>query len=489
MFCRPCSNCMAADVLAPGFWEIGAYKNNVRRMKDGIDELDDFTKMARERADIEAKYGKTMQQFAEKWKAHVDKAVQSGSIKKAWLGVLEEAEAISVQHNRVKDRLMDEVLKTLALYRKENYHPSAFRAPKEIREAEEGFERAQRKWKKLYEKLESSKKAYYSACRQEKSALVNLTNSQADSSVSLDGAQKLRDRLEKCREDVQKCKSAYEKNIAEITQYRAPYIEDMTFEFEKCQAMEMKRSRFFVEMVCATQQVLVDLARNNKFAQLHGSLEETLRSCDENALTSDLQAWSSINGKDARTEWPAFEEYTEQIRTIASKSGQNSSNAVVLTKQIIKTDDVPGPASVPATAYSDNGKNSDSDTNTFDSRKNAIHKDKAQHGQQNADRHWENRGGFHGSNVSNNYFGNERVIFQYCVVVALDSPPLSTTTPDSAKYGDFEELHTKSMATVLYDYSPLENDEIPLQKGETIEVLSDADSLGWCTGRKNGEVC
>ncbi|RCN42906.1 SH3 domain protein [Ancylostoma caninum] len=234
----------------------------------------------------------------------------------------------------------------------------------------------------------------------------------------------------------------------------------MTFEFEKCQAMEMKRSRFFVEMVCATQQVLVDLARNNKFAQLHGSLEETLRTCDENALTSDLQAWSSINGKDARTEWPAFEEYTEQIRTIASKSGQNSSNAVVLTKQIIKTDDVPGPATVPATAYSDNGKNSDSDTNTFDSRKNAIHKDKAQHGQQNTDRHWENR----------------------------DSPPLSTTTPDSAKYGDFEELHTKSMATVLYDYSPLENDEIPLQKGETIEVLSDADSLGWCTGRKNGEI-
>ncbi|KHJ99855.1 hypothetical protein OESDEN_00129 [Oesophagostomum dentatum] len=453
---------MAADVLAPGFWEIGAYKNNVRRMKDGIDELDDFTKMIRERADIEAKYGKTMQQFAEKWKAHVDRAVQSGSIKKAWLGVLEEAEAISVQHNRVRERLMEEVVKTLALYRKENYHPSAFRAPKEIREAEEGFERAQRKWKKLYEKLESSKKAYYSACRQEKSALVNLTNGQADSSLSQDGTQKLRDRLEKCREDVQKSRTIYEKNIAEITQYRAPYIEDMTFEFEKCQAMEMKRSRFLVEMVRAAQQVLVDLAKNNKFAQLHGSLEEQLRTCDENALTSDLQSWSAVNGKDANTEWPAFEEYTEQIRTIATRGNHNSSNAVILTKQVTKTDDIPGPATVPAT-YSDNGKSSDSDTNTFDSRKNAIHKDKTHSGQQNQDKQWENR-------------------------VALDSPPLSTTTPDSAKYGDFEELHTKSMATVLYDYSPLENDEIPLQKGETIEVLSDADSLGWCTGRKNGEV-
>ncbi|KAE9413528.1 hypothetical protein Angca_009287 [Angiostrongylus cantonensis] len=459
MVCQPVSYCMAADVLAPGFWEIGAYKNNVRRIKDGIDELDDFMKMARERADIEAKYGKSMQQFADKWKAHVERAVTSGSIKRAWLHVLEEANVVSLQHNRVKDRLVDEVLKTLALYRKENYHPSAFRAPKEIREAEEGFERAQRKWKKLYEKVELSKKAYYNACRQEKSALVNLSNSQADLSLSQDGAQKLRDRLEKCREDVRKFKSAYEKNISEITQYRAPYIEDMTYEFEKCQAMEMKRSKFLVEMMSATQQVLVDLARNNKFAQLHSNLESVLRSCDENALTSDLQAWSSINGKDAQTEWPAFEVYTESLRTIASKSGSTSSNTVILTKQITKTDDIPGPATVSAPC-SDNGKNSDTDTNTFDSRKNAIHKMKPQFGQRNADRQWENR----------------------------DSPPLSTTTPDSAKYGDFEELHTKSIATVLYDYNPLENDEISLQKGETIEVLTDADSLGWCTGRKNGEI-
>ncbi|WKY16631.1 hypothetical protein Q1695_001348 [Nippostrongylus brasiliensis] len=450
---------MAADVLAPGFWEIGAYKNNVRRIKDGIDELDDFTKMARERADIEAKYGKTMQQFAEKWKSHVERMVPSGSIKKAWMEILEEADAISVQHNRVKDRLMDEVLKTLALYRKENYHPSAFRAPREIREAEEGFERAQRKWKKLHEKLESSKKAYYTACRQEKSALVNLSNSQADSSLSQDGAQKFRDRLEKCRDDVQKCKAVYEKNIAEITQYRAPYIEDMTFEFEKCQAMEMKRSKFVIEMMSAAQQVLVDLARNNKFAQLHANLEGVLRSCDETALTNDLHAWSAVNGKDARTEWPTFEDYTESLRTIAAKSGNTNSGGVILTKQITKTDEIPGPATVSAPS-SDNGKNSDSDTNTFDSRKHALHKVKAQLAQQNTDRQWESR----------------------------DSPPLSTTTPDSAKYGDFEELHTKSIATVLYDYSPLENDEIPLQKGETIEVLTDADSLGWCTGRKNGEI-
>ncbi|XGW22508.1 hypothetical protein V3C99_005047 [Haemonchus contortus] len=453
---------MAVDVLAPGFWEIGAYKNNVRRIKEGIDELDDFTKMVRERVEIEARYGKAMQQFANKWKVHVERTVPSGSIKRAWMEILEEADSISVQHNRVKDRLVDEVLKTLALYRKDNFHPSALRAPKELREAEEGFERAQRKWKKLHEKLEASKKAYYNACRQEKSALVNLNNTQADPGLSRDGAKKFRDRLEKCREDVQKCKSFYEKNIEEITHYRTPYIEEMTFEFEKCQAIEMKRSKFIIEMLSATQKVLVDLACDNRFTQLHGNLENVLRSCDESALAADLQAWSALNGKDASTEWPAFEEYTESLRAIVSKKGHANSTltGVILTKQIIKTDDMPGPASV-AAPNSDSGKSNDSGTNNAnDVRKNDLHKVKVRSTQQNTDGQQENRG----------------------------SPPLSITTLDSARYSGYEELRTKCTATVLYNYSPNESDEIPLQKGETIEILSEADSLGWCTGRKNGEV-
>lgn len=34
------------------------------------------------------------------------------AFQKAWMEILEEADAISVQHNRVKDRLMDEVVNT-----------------------------------------------------------------------------------------------------------------------------------------------------------------------------------------------------------------------------------------------------------------------------------------------------------------------------------------------------------------------------------------
>ena len=47
--------------LTPGFWEVGGYKNNVKRIRDGIEQLEDLSKMVKERAEIEAKYAKALQ--------------------------------------------------------------------------------------------------------------------------------------------------------------------------------------------------------------------------------------------------------------------------------------------------------------------------------------------------------------------------------------------------------------------------------------------
>lgn len=41
-------------------------------------------------------------------------------------------------------------------------------------------------------------------------------------------------------------------------------MESMTFVFTKCQQMEMKRLKFFVEMISGTENVLVDLIRNQR---------------------------------------------------------------------------------------------------------------------------------------------------------------------------------------------------------------------------------
>uniref|UniRef100_A0AC35FQ33 SH3 domain-containing protein n=1 Tax=Panagrolaimus sp. PS1159 TaxID=55785 RepID=A0AC35FQ33_9BILA len=57
---------------------------------------------------------------------------------------------------------------------------------------------------------------------------------------------------------------------------------------------------------------------------------------------------------------------------------------------------------------------------------------------------------------------------------------------DANTYGDFGQL--KGPAKALYDYIPIEGDEIELKKGELLEVISGPDHLGWCMGRKNNET-
>ncbi|GMR60663.1 hypothetical protein PMAYCL1PPCAC_30858 [Pristionchus mayeri] len=461
--------------MAAGFWEIGAYRTNVKRIRDGMDQIEELSRMAKERADIEKHYVKSLQAFSEKWRGQVDRTVPEGAIKRGWMTLVEESEALSVQHSRARDRLLDEIVKTLALFRKENHHPSAFRPPKEIREIEEAFEKAQKHWKKLFERVESAKKAYHGACRAEKSAGVLVQNAQADTAVTPDAVNKMKERLQKTKDDVVKTRKNYETQLQEIAQYRGPYIENMSFVFEKCQLGEMKRAKFLIEMMAGHESVMADLVRNSKFNNLHNEMEEKFKATNEGVLQTDLNQFSSQFGVDAPTLWPTYEEYSPEMRQISnSKTASKDSGGVVLTRQIIKNDEVPIAVSTRSSTIDSSKRNSvipdppkpsnysDSDTSTYDSRKSAEKPPKIEDVKRNQEK-WEQS----------------------------DSQP--ATTPDSAKFADFDDESPAAPvrgrdARVLYDYTPMEDDEIALKKGEIIELLSEPDSLGWCQGR-TGKAC
>lgn len=146
-------------------------------------------------------------------------------------------------HLHLKDRFTDEIVKTIELFKRENYHRSAIRGFREVKETEDDFEKAQRHWKKLFERLEANKKTYHHCCRTERSAHIQWMNSHSDSSLSRDGADKTRDRYEKAAADTQKAKVAYEQQLREIRHYNNVYVENMAFVFEKCQQMELKRMK------------------------------------------------------------------------------------------------------------------------------------------------------------------------------------------------------------------------------------------------------
>ena len=157
-------------------------------------------------------------------------------------------------------------MRTIALFKKENHHPRTFGGEsKEIHEISEAFEKAQKQWKKLMQKLEASKKLYFNACRSEKSAQQQLVNAQSDSSISQDATDKLRERVEKATDEVRKSRDSYGKLVEECDKYRNVYIENMGFVFEKCQQMELKRMKFAMEMMEGVRCILGDLVESEKY--------------------------------------------------------------------------------------------------------------------------------------------------------------------------------------------------------------------------------
>ncbi|KAK0400799.1 hypothetical protein QR680_015457 [Steinernema hermaphroditum] len=476
-----------------GFWEIGAYKSNVKRVKDGLDQIDDFTRMIKERYIIELKYGKALQAWNQKWAAHVDKSVPAGSIKNCWANVLNEGHELAKVHLDVKERLNDEITKTVALFKKENHHPSAFRAPKEMRDIEDAFEKAQRQWKKLYDKVECARKAYHSSCKNEKSTYVQLMNSQADTSVSVDAADKLRERHEKCKDEASRLKGVYETQLREITNYNSVYIENMTFVFEKCQQTEMKRMKFVVEMISGMQKVLIDLISSSRLSNVHQNLQRLFSETSENLLSADLSEWSRTFGVDAPTKWPEFEEYTPEIRNIGSrKNSQKDTGGVVLMRQRIRSEDggltpLKGSSSCDDILRDSQNIASASETSAL-KRFSAIgdYVTDTPVSKTRNQRHTPTNPMADPFPMPTPERSDPTATGDAANYEHHSGPPsvANTDSTDSLKYGEFT---SRGHAKVLYDYTPVEDDEIKLEKGEIIEVLSEPDQLGWCYGRKDGQ--
>lgn len=489
------------------FYDIGGYKPNVKRVKDGMDQLEEFTKMIKERIDLESKYIKMLQMWNTKWTGYVDKDIMEGTIKSGFNGILEESKELSKVHYDMKERFGDEIVKTIALFKKENHHSSTFRGIKEIREIDEGFEKAQRNWKKLYEKVESSKKNYHNACKQEKSAHQVLQAQKNDTSLSSDYVEKARERLIKCQEDVQKYKNIYDKNLKEISDYRNVYLENMSFVFEKCQGMEMKRMKFINEMLSGTQKILVDLVNPRKLAQIHEKLENTFSNNTTDTFNQDLKEWSSKYGPDCSHQWPSFEEYKPELRQISTKRDTQKENAgVILTKKITKDDEV----NVRIRDKTNNvikdnttTRHSSVELSTANSYSLSFKSSENDCINEQRDRLCKSE---YILNVENTPLKNSKNVNEPLNKSPFKDPfPMPTPERinkvdekneitshthyiENGSISSFstQEVHCRYTAKVLYDYTPIEDDEIPLIKGETLEVLSGPDDLGWCYGEKNG---
>ncbi|KFP65233.1 Protein kinase C and casein kinase substrate in neurons protein 1, partial [Cariama cristata] len=265
--------------------QVGNYKRTVKRIDDGHRLCNDLMNCVHERAKIEKSYAQQLTDWSKRWRQLIEKGPQYGSLEKAWGAIMTEAD------KKVKN------------WQKDAYHKQIMGGFKEAKEAEDGFRKAQKPWAKKLKELETAKKAYHLACKEEKLAMTREANSKAEQSNTPEQQKKLQDKVEKCKQDVQKTQEKYEKVLDELNKCTPQYIESMEQVFEQCQQFEEKRLNFLKEVLLDIKRHL-NLAESSSYANVYRELEQTIRVSD---AQEDLRWFRSTSGPGMPMNWPQFE--------------------------------------------------------------------------------------------------------------------------------------------------------------------------------------
>ncbi|KAA0723737.1 Protein kinase C and casein kinase II substrate protein 3 [Triplophysa tibetana] len=415
------------------FWEPGNYKRTVKRIDDGYKLCNELVSCFQERAKIEKGYSQQLSDWAKKWSGVVEKGPQYGTVEKAWHAFMNAADKLSEIHMELKEKLMNEDSEKIRNWQKDAFHKQMIGGFRETKDADEGFRKAQKPWVRKLKEVESSKKIYHQARKEERTAMTRESHAKADPTKSPEEIRKFTDRVEKCTQEAEKTKDRYEKALDELNRSNPRYMEDMEQVFEITQDAEKKRLQFFKDVMQDMHQHL-DLSSNDRdcgksprrFRGLYRDLGQTITIASD---TEDLRWWRNTHGPGMSMNWPQFEEWSpEATRSISRKDRNGRPDDVVTLTNIVSAGD-----ELPQTPQETNraGKDYSSDWSDDESPKKFI----------------------------------------------------------AANGMDEEEKVVGVRVKALYDYTGQEADELSFRAGEDLMKLSEEDEQGWCKGQlDSGEV-
>uniref|UniRef100_A0AAV2IVK3 Protein kinase C and casein kinase substrate in neurons protein 2 n=1 Tax=Knipowitschia caucasica TaxID=637954 RepID=A0AAV2IVK3_KNICA len=482
------------DVSSDSFWEVGNYKRTVKRVDDGHRLCSDLMTCLHERARIEKSYAQQLTEWGKRWRQLIEKGPQYGTLERAWSALCTEAEKVSELHMEVKAALMGEDYEKLKNWQRDAFHKQMIGGFKETKEAEDGFRKAQKPWAKKLKEVETMKKTYHSACKEEKLAASRETSSKLESNNNPDAQKKLQEKLEKCQQEAQKTKERYEKSLEELDKLTPQYMENMEQVFEQWQQFEDKRISFFKELLLEVKQHL-DLSTNHRFQTIYHTLDDTISGTD---AEEDLKWFRSNHGPGMPMAWPQFENLDMSVpRSFKRRSIVDWS--IDLTRTLSRRETKKKSSEgVTLTGISQTGsdqplKNTSSltmptitepmSTNPFDEdEEEEVEEEKVQEEKVQEEKVQ--------TTVNHNGVSKEEIQIASSTEKTPDwsyedmsANPFST----NGNGNPFEEEPSSPMISVpvraLYDYEGQEQDELTFKAGDEFTKIGEEDDQGWCKGR------
>ncbi|XP_036442377.1 protein kinase C and casein kinase substrate in neurons protein 3 isoform X1 [Colossoma macropomum] len=441
------SNGDLQDVGSYGsFWEPGNYKRTVKRIDDGHKLCNELVSCFQERAKIEKAYSQQLNDWAKKWRGVVEKGPQYGTLEKAWHAFMNAADRLSEIHMELKEKLIVEDSEKIRNWQKDAFHKQMIGGFRETKDADEGFRKAQKPWVRKLKEVESSKKSYHQARKEERTAVTRETHAKADPTKSQEEVRKFTERVEKCNQEAEKAKERYEKALEELNRCNPRYMEDMEQVFEITQEAEKKRLCFFKEVMLDIHQHL-DLSSSDGFKALYRDLSQSINAAND---TEDLRWWRNTHGPGMSMNWPQFEEWSpEATRSISRKERNSRADDVVTLTNIVSAGQ-----EAPQTPQ---------DTTRW----------------REGDGHYESLTDLSQRTGAKDYSSDW----------SDEESPKKYIAANGVEVEEEEEKVAGVRVRALYDYTGQESDELSFKAGEELMKLGEEDEQGWCKGQlDSGEV-
>ncbi|KAM4593409.1 protein kinase C and casein kinase substrate in neurons protein 3 isoform 1-T3 [Odontesthes bonariensis] len=415
------------------FWEPGNYKRTVKRIDDGHRLCNELVSCFQERAKIEKSYALQLSDWAKRWRGVVEKGPQYGTLEKAWHAFMQAADRLSELHMELRERLAGEDSDKVRNWQKDAFHKQMIGGFRETKDADDGFRKAQKPWVRKLKEVESSKKSYNQAKKEEWTAVTRETHAKADPSKSQEEVRKFTIRVERCNQEAEKVKERYKKALEELNRCNPRYMEDMEQVFDLTQEAERRRLCFFKDVLLDIHTHL-DLSTKDGFKELYRDLGQTIQAASD---TEDLRWWRNTHGPGMSMNWPQFEDWCpEASRSISRKErGGNSEENVVTLTNIVSS----GRGNVPPSPITtDTGRVKDYSSDWSDE----------------------------------------------------ESPKKVLAVNGVGEAEDEEEEQVVGVPVrALYDYTGQEADELSFKAGEELLKLGEEDEQGWCKGQvSSGQV-
>ena len=205
------------------FWDIGNYKRVVKRMDDGAKLCSEFVKMAQERAEIEAKYVKGLQQWARRWEDSISKGPEYGSLEVGWKAVLKEATRMSETYVDIHRKILNDIIESVNAWKSQNYHRSMLHF-KECKKVEDGFFKSQKPWAKKLGKSNRARKAYHHAAKELEMQTNSLQLAENNPDYSMEQCGKVREKRDRAQKDMDKVLAKYKERLSDLQHYQSRLV-------------------------------------------------------------------------------------------------------------------------------------------------------------------------------------------------------------------------------------------------------------------------